>query len=298
VSRVLSGVALAGAFFAVVWFANATVLLFVALAVAALAFHEYAELMRQLGAAIPRLPALIATLAVVVMVPFPHVRLEATLGLGVVLLAIASMARLSGRGVPAAAAAPPSGAQAVPVEGRTTDGGLGAGGATARGAAVLGVVAGGFASVYIGVTLGTLVALHVVGGRGAVVLLVATVAISDTAQYYSGRLLGRRPLAPLLSPKKTLEGALGGFVAAPLFLYFAGPYLVPPAAPTTLAVLGLALVVCGIAGDLFESMIKRAADIKDSSALIPGHGGVLDRIDALLFAAPAFYVYLRWVYTP
>jgi phosphatidate cytidylyltransferase len=61
--------------------------------------------------------------------------------------------------------------------------------------------------------------------------------------------------------------------------------------------MGLALVAAGIAGDLFESMLKRAADMKDSSALIPGHGGVLDRIDALLFATPVFYMYLRWLYT-
>jgi phosphatidate cytidylyltransferase len=89
---------------------------------------------------------------------------------------------------------------------------------------------------------------------------------------------------------------LGGFVAAPVFLFFVGPYLVPVAEPLAVAVLGLGLVACGIAGDLFESMIKRAADMKDSAALIPGHGGVLDRIDALLFATPPFYLYLRWVY--
>ena len=64
-----------------------------------------------------------------------------------------------------------------------------------------------------------------------------------------------------------------------------------------IALLGIVLVAAGIAGDLFESMLKRAADMKDSSALIPGHGGVLDRIDALLFATPVFYLYVRWVYT-
>ncbi len=150
---------------------------------------------------------------------------------------------------------------------------------------------------YIGLPLGALVGAYVFGGRGAVLLLVATIVISDTAQYYAGRFLGRHALAPRLSPKKTVEGALGGFVAAPVFLYFAGPYLIPVAQPLPIAALGLGLVACGIAGDLFESMIKRAAEMKDSSALIPGHGGVLDRIDALLFATPPFYLYLRWVYT-
>jgi phosphatidate cytidylyltransferase len=165
------------------------------------------------------------------------------------------------------------------------------------GQAVSGAAAGSFAMLYIGVPLGALVSIHVFGGRGAVVLLVATIVISDTAQYYSGRAFGRHPLASRLSPKKTIEGAVGGFVVAPLFLHFAGPYLIPVATPLMIAPLGLALVACGIAGDLFESMIKRAADLKDSSALIPGHGGVLDRIDALLFATPPFYLFVRWAYS-
>jgi phosphatidate cytidylyltransferase len=261
-TRVISGAALAGAFFAVVWFGNTVVLLGVALTVGVLALHELAELMRPLGAIIPRPAALVATLAVIGVVPFPYVAGEAVMGIGMAIIAVAAMAR-------------------------TGDD---------RRAAVMGAVAGGFGMIYIGVSLGALVGIHVFGGRGAVALLVATIAISDTAQYYTGRLLGRRPLAPRLSPKKTIEGAVGGFVVAPTFLYLAGQYFVPVAAPLAIAALGVALVAAGIAGDLFESMIKRAADVKDSSALIPGHGGVLDRIDALLFATPVFYVYLRWVY--
>jgi phosphatidate cytidylyltransferase len=262
-TRVLSGVTLAAAFFALVWFADATALLLVALGVAALALDEYAGLVRRLGAVIPRLPALAATLAIVALVPFPVIPVEVALGLGVVVIAISTMASLNAR---------------------------------SSGEGALAVLAGGFAMVYIGLPLGALVGTHVFGGRGAVVLLVATIAISDTAQYYTGRLLGRHALSPRLSPKKTVEGAFGGFVVVPVFLFFAGPYLVPVAEPLPVAALGLALVACGIAGDLFESMIKRAADMKDSGALIPGHGGVLDRIDALLFAVPPFYLYLRWVY--
>jgi phosphatidate cytidylyltransferase len=140
------------------------------------------------------------------------------------------------------------------------------------------------------------VAVHLIGGRTAVLLLVFTIVVSDSAQYYSGRLFGRHALAPRLSPKKTIEGAIGGFVLAPVFVYVAAPYGVPAASPVATAVLGVALVAAGIAGDLFESLLKRAAAMKDSSSLIPGHGGVLDRIDALLFATPVFYLYIRWVY--
>jgi phosphatidate cytidylyltransferase len=137
------------------------------------------------------------------------------------------------------------------------------------------------------------VGVHAIVGREGVLLLIATVAVSDTAQYYTGRTLGRTPLAPLRSPKKTREGALGGFVIAPLFLAFAGSYWLPDFPWYWHASLGLGIVVAGIIGDLFESMLKRAADMKDSGTLIPGHGGVLDRIDALLFAAPVFYFFLR-----
>ncbi len=273
---------LAAAFFALVWFGNAFVLLFVALAVGVLALHEYSELMRQIGAAIPRVPTVFATLAAIAIVPFPYVAPVGVLGVGLVLIAIGAMLQQV-RLKPGPAALEQVSAQ------------LGVSPAS-RGP-LLGALAGGFALLYIAVPLGALVSIHIFGGRGAVVLLVAAIVLSDSAQYYSGRAFGRHPLAPRLSPKKTIEGAVGGFVVAPIFLYFAGPYLIPVATPLMIAPLGIALVACGIAGDLFESMIKRAADSKDSSALIPGHGGILDRIDALLFVTPPFYLFVRWVYT-
>src|SRR5262245_41450342 len=116
-TRVISGIALGALFFGVVWFSNAAVLVFVALAIGALAFHEYAEMMRALGADVPRVPALVATMAAIVIVPFPYLAGEAVLGLGVVLVATAVM--LS-----------------------TGDD---------RRAAVFGVLAGAFAALYIGV---------------------------------------------------------------------------------------------------------------------------------------------------
>lgn len=269
-TRVLSGVFLAAVFLAIVWYSSATILLLVALGVCVLAFQEYAHLCRRIGIDLPKLPTLVATLAALAIVPFPYVAGEAVVGIGLMVIAVSVMARLK----PGPTVAGPGFSPAA-----------------------LGAAAGILAVVYLGLSLGTLVGVHIFGGRTAVLLLVATIVVSDTAQYYVGRLLGRHPLAPSISPKKTIEGAIGGFVAAPIFLYFAGPYLIPVATPLVIALLGIALVAAGIAGDLFESLLKRAADLKDSSTLIPGHGGVLDRIDALLLATPVFYMYLRWVYT-
>jgi phosphatidate cytidylyltransferase len=136
-----------------------------------------------------------------------------------------------------------------------------------------------------------LAAGQILAGWQATLLLLGTVVVSDSAQYYTGRAFGRRPLAPAISPKKTIEGALGGVVFGTLFMTLAGAAVLP-SGPAGRALLGAAIVVLGIIGDLFESRLKRAAGMKDSSHLIPGHGGVLDRIDALLFAIPAFYFML------
>jgi phosphatidate cytidylyltransferase len=147
------------------------------------------------------------------------------------------------------------------------------------------------APIYIGVPLGMLAAGQILAGWQATLLLLGTVVVSDSAQYYTGRALGRHPLAPAISPKKTIEGALGGVVFGTVFLTIAGAPVLPLGTAGR-ALLGGAIVVLGIMGDLFESRLKRAAGMKDSSNLIPGHGGVLDRIDALLFAIPAFYFML------
>jgi len=152
-----------------------------------------------------------------------------------------------------------------------------------------------FPALYLGLPVGALVAVRQLGGPQSLFLLMLTIIVSDSMQYYTGRLFGRRPLAPIVSPKKTIEGAVGGFVfGTAAFAIIGGWWL--PAVPAGFRVLvGLTLVALGIAGDLFESMLKRSANVKDSSALIPGHGGVLDRIDALLFAAPIYYVVLKYV---
>jgi phosphatidate cytidylyltransferase len=153
-----------------------------------------------------------------------------------------------------------------------------------------------FPTLYLGLPIGALIAVRSAHGREALMLLIATIAASDTAQYYTGRAFGRRPLAPAISPKKTIEGAVGGFVFGAAALAIAGRWWLPGAPAPFRAALGLAVVALGIAGDLFESMLKRAAGVKDSSRMIPGHGGVLDRIDALLFAAPVYYIVLKYLF--
>lgn len=164
-------------------------------------------------------------------------------------------------------------------------------------AALASVTAAMFPTVYLGLPIGALVVIRDRQGAAGLFLLMLTVIISDTAQYYTGRTLGRRPLAATISPKKTLEGAVGGFVFGPIAFALIGLQWLPQPAmswPLRLT-LGVIIVAAGIAGDLFESMLKRSAGVKDSSALIPGHGGVLDRIDALLFAAPVYFVALTYL---
>jgi phosphatidate cytidylyltransferase len=259
-TRVLSGVVLGVVALAFIWFLNSTALLGLALAVSAIAFHEYERIVEKIGAKIPYWTALLATLLACAMVPFKWIDIESVLAASLLMVALNVLA---------------SARTGAPL--------------------LVDTAAAMLAPVYIGLPLGSLVGVHAMAGREAVLLLIATVAVSDTAQYYTGRALGRTPLAPARSPKKTREGAVGGFIVAPAFLAVAGSYWLPIYPWFWHASLGLGIVVAGVIGDLFESMLKRAADLKDSGTLIPGHGGVLDRIDALLFAAPVFYFFLRLV---
>lgn len=137
------------------------------------------------------------------------------------------------------------------------------------------------------------------GGRAWIVLLLAVVWCGDTAAYYAGRAWGRHRMAPHISPKKTWEGAAASLAAAIVLGGVAA--LVGKSAWNaagfsvsiwTGALLGLALNVAAQAGDLAESVLKRGAGMKDSGALLPGHGGVLDRMDALLLAIPVLWYYL------
>jgi phosphatidate cytidylyltransferase len=150
-----------------------------------------------------------------------------------------------------------------------------------------------FAGVYPGLLLAFLVALRVQGevtGRDLVFFLVAVIWSSDTAAYYVGRALGRHPLSPRLSPKKTVEGAVAGILAAAGAAVACGYWFFEEIGPAA-GLVGAGLGALGIVGDLAESALKRGAGVKDTSGILPGHGGILDRVDALMLAAPAFYYY-------
>ncbi len=116
-------------------------------------------------------------------------------------------------------------------------------------------------------------------------------SLSDTAAYYSGRQWGKHPLAVSLSPKKTVEGLIGGIVVASIagiiIAYFI-PQLHSLVKQLIMFVFGIFIILVGMLGDLFESLIKRQVNVKDSGSLLPGHGGVLDRVDSLCSAMPVF----------
>lgn len=151
--------------------------------------------------------------------------------------------------------------------------------------------------VYLALPLSYLVLLKVMDRGGMWILfLLAVIWGNDIFAYITGKGIGRHKLSPSISPGKTVEGAIGGViggaVAAFLFNRYAGMGLELNTALLISVVMGLV----GILGDLAESVLKRAAGVKDSGTIIPGHGGILDRIDSLLFPIPVLYYCLLWLY--
>lgn len=133
------------------------------------------------------------------------------------------------------------------------------------------------------------------GGPWALLLLYAATWAYDTGGYFAGKYLGRHKMSPHVSPNKTWEGFVGGTVlcmAAVWFLFSYAPW--GGVAPWARLVLGFLLAVCGQIGDLVESLLKRSLEAKDSGFFLPGHGGVFDRIDSMLFNAPLVYFALRF----
>ena len=125
---------------------------------------------------------------------------------------------------------------------------------------------------------------------GEVLVLIAVVGpwVSDSGAYFAGHLFGRRLLFPSLSPNKTVEGSLGGLLLTILVVGFVS-YQFLDFSLAKSAVIGAGVSIFSQSGDLFESMLKRILDVKDLGHFLPGHGGILDRIDSLLFTAPAVY---------
>ena len=157
------------------------------------------------------------------------------------------------------------------------------------GATLLGVA-------YLGLLMGTTGAVRLWGSIWLIFLL-ATVWLGDTAAYYAGRRWGRRRLAPRVSPKKSWEGSVASLVAAFAVGWSFGHWLFSPgyiAGALGFGVLAALMNLAAQAGDLVESLFKRGAQVKDSGELLPGHGGMLDRIDAMLCAAPVLWYYLAY----
>lgn len=151
--------------------------------------------------------------------------------------------------------------------------------------------------IYISLALADFVLIrHAEFGVQWVCLILCVVFSGDIAAYYVGSHWGRRKLCPAVSPGKTVEGALGGLVANLVVGIIAGGLLLPAVSPLRSVLFFLAIGAAGQAGDLFESMLKRSAGMKDSGNLLPGHGGMLDRIDALLFAVPVALVMVTCVF--
>ncbi|MDY6911778.1 MAG: phosphatidate cytidylyltransferase [Chloroflexota bacterium] len=157
--------------------------------------------------------------------------------------------------------------------------------------------------VYLGLLLGYLILLRRSFGWEWTLLAILTVSAVDTSAYFVGRAWGRHRLAPKISPKKTCEGAVGGLVgglAAAVMLAFAfglmgeADLLNASIELWQVILLGVLIAVVSQLGDFTESMLKRSAGVKDAGGLIPGHGGILDRVDSVVFIGVLVYYYLRW----
>ena len=254
--RILSAAALLVVVVGVIWLLPPLATLVLVEAILLVAFLEYAEIAARSGAPLSKTPTAVAVLGV------------------------AAVFNLAPDMLPTALMAAAIGGAAVQLSHWPRERTL----ATSAAAA--------FGVLYLAIPFGTLAVVRVEHGREALLLLLLTLVASDTAQYYGGRRFGRRPLAPAVSPGKTVEGAAFGLAAAALFMWGVGAWWLADFAAGWRISLGVLLALFGIAGDLFESTLKRDVGIKDASRIIPGHGGVLDRIDGWLFAAPVYYVVL------
>lgn len=119
---------------------------------------------------------------------------------------------------------------------------------------------------------------------------------SDAGAYFAGKAFGKHKLAPAISPGKTVEGLIGGIIAAAAFAALSTWWFFPELPYQWSIALAVVLAVVGVLGDLCESAMKRGSDAKDSASILPGHGGLLDRLDSLLFGAPILYYFARFYF--
>lgn len=147
-----------------------------------------------------------------------------------------------------------------------------------------------FGALYIGLLLSYLIFIRKDdAGRQLIFMLFLIIWLGDTLAYYIGTLIGKHPLAPSISPNKSFEGAMGGLLGSLGGALLAHYWFYPSISITSSIILGLVTGTAGQVGDLCESMLKRNLKVKNSGSLIPGHGGLLDRLDSVLFSAPVFY---------
>ncbi|MBX3006895.1 MAG: phosphatidate cytidylyltransferase [Melioribacteraceae bacterium] len=132
-------------------------------------------------------------------------------------------------------------------------------------------------------------------GGYLIIALFGAIWFCDSAAYFIGSAYGKNRLMPRVSPKKSWEGAVAGFIFSIIAMLFAAEFALDFLTRTDAIIIGIIVGLFGQIGDLIESLLKRDANVKDSSSIIPGHGGVLDRFDSLLFSAPLIYLYLRLI---
>lgn len=150
--------------------------------------------------------------------------------------------------------------------------------------------------LYIGLTLSYLVTIRLLPqGEWLLFFLLLVTWAGDAGAYYVGTLCGQHAIAPRISPKKTIEGLVGGLLGALMIAYLARWWFLSDFSGVDCIVLAILLTLTGLWGDLAESAVKRSVSVKDSGGLLPGHGGMLDRLDSLLFAGPAFYYYVTLI---
>ncbi len=151
--------------------------------------------------------------------------------------------------------------------------------------------------VYLPFLLGHLIPLRLLSdGQQWIFLTLIAIMGCDTCAYFIGSKIGKHKLYPAVSPNKSIEGAVGGLVGSVLGVLLAKISFLPVIGIFEVVLIGLLLGVMGQLGDLFESLLKRACQVKDSGSMIPGHGGILDRLDSLLFAFPIIYYIARYGY--